>query len=40
MEFEELKEFLNLKADYYQSQEFIKVDPIQIPHRFSKKKRH
>lgn len=38
MEFEELKEFLNLKADYYQSQEFIKVDPVQIPHRFSKKK--
>ena len=37
MEFDELKEFLNLKADYYQSQEFIKADPIQIPHRFSKK---
>ena len=37
MEFNELKEFLDLKADYYQSQEFIKADPIQIPHRFSKK---
>lgn len=37
MEFDELKEFLDLKADYYQSQEFIKADPIQIPHRFSKK---
>ena len=37
MEFDELKEFLDLKADYYQSKEFIKADPIQIPHRFSKK---
>ena len=37
MNFKELKEFLDLKAQYYQSQEFIEADPIQIPHRFSKK---
>jgi uncharacterized protein (TIGR02757 family) len=38
MNFSELKEFLDLKAQYYQSQEFIEADPIQIPHRFLKKK--
>ena len=37
MTFYELKEFLDLKAEHYQSQEFITADPIQIPHRFSKK---
>ena len=37
MNFSELKEFLDLKAQLYQSQEFIESDPIQIPHRFSKK---
>ena len=30
-----LKEFLNEKADFYNSPDFIKDDPIQIPHRFS-----
>lgn len=37
MNFSELKEFLDLKAQHYQSREFIEADPIQIPHRFSKK---
>ncbi|MDG1386366.1 MAG: TIGR02757 family protein [Flavobacteriaceae bacterium] len=37
MNFSELKEFLDLKAQLYQSQEFIEADPIQIPHCFSKK---
>lgn len=37
MHFSEIKEFLDLKAEHYQSQEFIEADPIQIPHRFSKK---
>ena len=37
MHLSELKEFLDLKAEHYQSQEFIEADPIQIPHRFSKK---
>jgi len=37
MNFSELKEFLDLKAQHYQSQEFIEADPIQIPHCFSKK---
>ena len=37
MTFYELKEFLDLKAEHYQSQEFITADPIQIPHRFSRK---
>ena len=37
MKFDELKEFLDLKTNYYQSQDFISADPIQIPHRFTKK---
>ena len=37
MKFDELKEFLDLKANQYQSQDFISADPIQIPHRFTKK---
>ena len=34
---QELKEFLDEKADFYNTPEFIKNDPIQIPHRFTKK---
>ncbi len=34
---EELKDFLNFKADQYNSPLFIESDPIQLPHRFSKK---
>ena len=30
MTFYELKEFLDLKAEHYQSQEFITADPIQL----------
>jgi uncharacterized protein (TIGR02757 family) len=37
MEQQELAAFLNYKADQYESLEFIGTDPIQIPHRFSKK---
>ncbi len=33
----ELKEFLDDKADKYENFDFIKDDPIQIPHSFSKK---
>ncbi|MEM6515081.1 MAG: TIGR02757 family protein [Bacteroidota bacterium] len=33
----ELKEFLDAKADFYNNPKFIETDPIQIPHRFSKK---
>jgi len=33
----ELKEFLDFKANQYESSEFIKSDPIQIPHQFSQK---
>lgn len=33
----ELKEFLDIKAEQYNSHEFITTDPIQIPHRFSAK---
>lgn len=33
----ELKEFLDEKANYYENPKFIGTDPIQIPHRFSKK---
>lgn len=33
----ELKVFLDEKALYYQSNTFIAADPIQIPHRFSRK---
>lgn len=35
MKFEELKIFLDEKADRYNQPEFIEYDPIQIPHRFS-----
>lgn len=34
---EELKEFLDEKADEFNHPEFIESDPIQIPHRFSRK---
>ncbi|MCT2560804.1 TIGR02757 family protein [Chryseobacterium herbae] len=37
LNFEELKSFLNEKADQYNSLDFIEDDPIQIPHRFSLK---
>ncbi len=37
MKKKELREFLNTKAIQYNSPEFIESDPIQIPHRFSKK---
>lgn len=33
----ELKSFLDYKVDQYNSPEFIKSDPVQIPHQFSKK---
>lgn len=33
----ELKEFLDIKTEQYNSPEFIITDPIQIPHRFSAK---
>lgn len=35
--FEELKSFLDEKADEYNCAEFIENDPIQIPHRFTLK---
>ncbi|CEJ69831.1 hypothetical protein BN1195_02134 [Chryseobacterium oranimense G311] len=34
LSFEELKSFLDEKADQYNSPDFIEDDPIQIPHRF------
>ncbi|MFC6267620.1 TIGR02757 family protein [Frigoriflavimonas asaccharolytica] len=37
MNFEELKDFLDEKADFYNNSDFIAEDPLQIPHRFSKK---
>jgi uncharacterized protein (TIGR02757 family) len=37
LKFEELKSFLDEKADQYNHPEFIENDPIQIPHRFSLK---
>lgn len=37
MNFDELKIFLDEKADFYNNPEFIEQDPIQIPHRFSSK---
>ncbi len=37
LNFEELKNFLNEKAEVYNNSEFIQNDPIQIPHRFSLK---
>jgi len=33
----ELKEFLDQKATFYNNPKFIETDPIQVPHRFSKK---
>lgn len=33
----ELKEFLDLKADQYNTRSFIEEDPISIPHRFQQK---
>ncbi|MEO0573645.1 MAG: TIGR02757 family protein [Bacteroidota bacterium] len=33
----ELKEFLDEKASFYENPAFLDSDPIQIPHRFSKK---
>lgn len=37
MNFSELKEFLDFKAEEYNSPLFIQSDPIQLPHRFTKK---
>ncbi len=37
LKFEELKIFLDEKADQYNHPEFIENDPIQIPHRFTLK---
>lgn len=37
MIFDELKEFLDEKAQLYNNLDFIESDPIQIPHRFSLK---
>lgn len=37
LKFEELKSFLDEKADRYNAPDFIENDPIQIPHRFSVK---
>lgn len=34
---EELKEFLDYKAEQYEKPVFLESDPIQIPHRFTKK---
>jgi len=34
---QELKEFLDYKADCYENPLFIESDPIQLPHSFSKK---
>ena len=37
MDFSELKNFLNEKAEFYNAKSFVENDPIQIPHRFSLK---
>lgn len=37
MTFSELKDFLDEKADFYNTPEFIDNDPVHIPHRFSVK---
>jgi uncharacterized protein (TIGR02757 family) len=37
MDFKELKEFLDFKAEQYENPIFLESDPIQLPHRFSKK---
>jgi uncharacterized protein (TIGR02757 family) len=35
MKIQQLQEFLDIKADYYNKPDFITNDPISIPHRFS-----
>lgn len=37
MSFEELKDYLDFKVEQYNTPVFIESDPIQLPHRFSKK---
>jgi uncharacterized protein (TIGR02757 family) len=37
MSFEELKEFLDFKADFYNNPSFVATDPIQLVHRFERK---
>ena len=37
MNFEELKDYLDFKADQYNNPNFIESDPIQIPHRYKMK---
>jgi uncharacterized protein (TIGR02757 family) len=37
MTFSELKEFLDFKAEQYENPVFLESDPIQLPHRFTKK---
>lgn len=37
MSFEELKEFLDFKANHYNNPDFIETDPIQLVHRFERK---
>lgn len=37
MTFSELKEFLDFKAEQYENPIFLESDPIQLPHRFTKK---
>lgn len=37
MNLQELKDFLDEKADFYNNPEFIENDPLKIPHRFSLK---
>lgn len=37
MDFDELKDLLDYKADFYNNPNFIESDPIQIPHLFSAK---
>ena len=37
MNFDELKEYLDFKADQYNHPDFIKSDPIQIPHQYTLK---
>ena len=37
MNHEELKDFLDFKAAQYENPQFLSSDPIQIPHRYSKK---
>jgi uncharacterized protein (TIGR02757 family) len=37
MDFNELKAFLDFKAEQYESPNFIEHDPIQIPHQFNRK---